>query len=132
MIYPTRQISVSIRRSPADVYAFAGNPENLPQWAEGLSRTKLERSGDQWIADSPMGKIKVKFAPANQLGVMDHDVTLPSGEVNHNPFRVVPNGEGSEVTFIIFHLPKASDEEFTKDAELVAADLQRLKVVLEK
>src|SRR5262249_27425941 len=55
-----KQIRVAIARSPADVYAFASNPENLPRWASGLSGSIENVNGD-WIATSPMGKVKVKF-----------------------------------------------------------------------
>ena len=132
MTFPTKQISVSINRSAADVYHFAGNPENLPKWAEGLSKSKMSKVDGEWIADSPMGKVKVRFAKDNNFGVLDHDVVLPSGEVNHNPLRVVKNNNGSEVIFTLFHLPRMSDTEFNHDAELVEKDLKRLKAVLEK
>lgn len=132
MIFPARQISVSIRRPTDEVYKFAANPANLPQWAEGLSRSSMQKFGDEWIADSPMGKVKVKFAEPNSFGVIDHDVTLPSGEVFHNPLRVVRNGDGSEVIFTLFRSPQMSDAEFAKDAATVEKDLQRLKALLEK
>ena len=34
-------------------------------------------------------------------GVLDHDVTLPSGETVHNPMRVIPDGDGCEVVFTL-------------------------------
>ena len=132
VIYPVKHIAVSINRSPAAVYEFVANPENLPEWAQGLSRSSIMKSGDTWIADSQMGQVKIKFAEKNSFGVVDHDVTLPSGEVNHNPMRVVPNGAGSEVVFTLFRLPKASDKDFNAAAKMVESDLQRLKTLLEK
>ncbi len=132
MSFPVKHITTTIKRSARDVYAFASNPANLPQWAAGLSGSTISRSGDEWISESPMGKVKVKFAEKNLFGVMDHDVTLPSGEVNHNPFRVMPNGEQSEIVFTLFHLPRMSASEFEKDAGLVATDLKKLKATLEK
>ncbi|HLU47226.1 MAG TPA: SRPBCC family protein, partial [Planctomycetota bacterium] len=88
--------------------------------------------GDGWLADSPMGPVRVAFAKPNDLGVMDHDVTLPTGEVYHNPFRVVPNGDGSEVVFTLYRLPTMSDQDFENDAAMVLADLRRLKALLER
>lgn len=78
MTYAARHISISIECPPEKAYKFISNPENLPQWAAGLSRSKMSKSGEDWIADSPMGIVKVRFAPQNSLGVVDHDVTLPS------------------------------------------------------
>ncbi|MGC3979737.1 MAG: SRPBCC family protein [Steroidobacteraceae bacterium] len=132
MTYPSRQLSVAINRPASDVYEFAANPRNLPQWASGLSRSSMIQSGDEWLADSPMGKVSIKFVERNRLGVLDHDVTLPSGECVHNPLRVVKNGAGSEVIFTLYHLPQASDAAFEQDARMVLADLQKLKALLEK
>ena len=125
-----RYVSVSIERPPADVYAFAADPENLPRWASGLGGS-IRESGGEWIAEGPMGQIKIRFAPPNDLGVLDHDVTLPTGETVHNPMRVVPNGAGSELTFTLFRRPDMTDEQLEKDAEWVRKDLLKLKALLE-
>ncbi len=125
-----RHISVSIDRPPAEVYAFAANPENLPRWAEGLSGS-IENVSGEWIADSPMGKVRVRFVKRNELGVLDHDVILESGESVHNPMRVVANGDGSELVFTLFRRPETSDEAFAADASAVERDLAALKRLLE-
>jgi hypothetical protein len=124
-------VTVSIDRSPADVYAFTSQVENVPRWAAGLARG-VERVDGEWVGDSPMGRVKIRFARPNDLGVLDHDVVLPSGETVHNPMRVVPNGAGSEVTFTLFRRPGVSDDEFRSDAAAVRKDLDTLKRVLEK
>lgn len=131
MTFPAKQISVSINRSVPDVYLFVANPENLPKWAEGLSRTTMTKIDDEWIADSPMGAVKIKFVKQNEFGVLDHDVTFPSGEINHNPLRVVRNSSGSEVIFTLYHLPRMSDADFDHDTKLVEQDLKKLKAILE-
>src|SRR5690606_17240521 len=101
------------------------------KWASGLSQSTLEREGEYWITDSPMGKVKVKFCEKNKLGVLDHDVILPSGEINHNPLRVVANGDGSEVIFTLYRLPRMSDEDFLRDLNFVQDDLKKLKSIIE-
>ncbi len=126
-----RHISISIDRPPAEVYAFASNPENLPRWASGLGGS-IKNTGGEWVADSPMGKIKIRFAKANDLGVLDHEVILESGEKFLNPMRVVPNGKGSEVTFTLFRQPNMTDEKFEGDAQWVEKDLATLKNLLEQ
>lgn len=124
-----RHISITIDCSPAEVYAFAANPQNLPRWASGLSDA-IECVDGEWVADSPMGKVKVRFAEANTLGVLDHDVILESGASVHNPMRVVANGTGSEVIFTLFRRPEMSDEEFVADAGAIARDLATLERIL--
>jgi hypothetical protein len=131
MTFIAKHISVSINRSAGQVYEFASNPENLPKWAAGLSGS-IQKVDDDWIAESPMGKVKVKFAEKNKFGVLDHDVTLPSGVKVTNPMRVFPNNDGSELVFTLYRGPDVSDQEFAEDAKSVERDLAKLKTLLEK
>ena len=84
MTFTAKHISVSINRSAAQVYEFASNPENLPKWAAGLSGS-IKKVNDDWITESPIGRVKVKFAEKNKFGVLDHDVTLPSESKSITP-----------------------------------------------
>ena len=126
-----RHVSTAIARPPEDVYAFASKVENLPRWASGLAGSITEENG-QWVAESPLGRITIRFAAKNAFGVLDHDVVLPSGKTVHNALRVVPNGQGSEVVFSVFREPGVTDEKFETDVSWVAKDLKALKDLLEK
>jgi hypothetical protein len=126
-----KHITIFINRTSADVYAFASTPQNLPAWAAGLAQSQVRKQGDAWVAEAPFGKVKIRFAPVNKLGVLDHDVQLESGVLVHNPMRVVPNGTGSEFTFTLFQQPGTSQQQFEEDAQAVAADLHTLKTLLE-
>ena len=129
--YPARHITISIDRSATDVYEYMSNPHNTPQWAVGLSNG-IEQHGDVWITDSPMGKVRVKFAPRNVFGVVDHDVIMPDGTVVHNPLRVMPrSGATSEVVFTLFRNDVMTDDEYERDAAAITTDLNKLKEVLE-
>lgn len=119
----------SIDAAPEEVERFAGDPANLPQWAAGLS-AGIRQEGGRWITDSPFGTVEVAFVPANEHGVLDHDVTLPDGTVVHNPLRVLPNGDGSEIVFTLLQRDGMSDAEFEADADAVRADLDRLAGIL--
>lgn len=129
--FPSQHVSVSIDRPAAEVYEFASNPANLPRWAAGVSGS-IKKVGDDWVAESPMGEVKIKFADRNSFGVLDHDVTLPSGETFYNPMRVFPNDDGSEVVFTLYRRPGMSDEAFTADADMISSDLRTLKSLLEE
>jgi hypothetical protein len=132
MTFKSRHISVSINRPAEMVYEFASNPANLPKWATGLSGGSIKNINGDWIAESPMGRVKVKFADKNKFGILDHDVTLPSGETIYNPMRVFPNKDGSELIFSLYQRPGMSDREFRDDEELVKADMERLKALIER
>jgi hypothetical protein len=126
----SRHVSERIDRPAADVYEYASNPANLPNWAPGLGRS-VENVDGQWFVETEAGRVGVRFAERNRYGVLDHDVTLSTGEVIYNPMRVVRHGDGCEVVFSVRRLPDMSDEDFARDAGLVQADLTRLKHVLE-
>jgi hypothetical protein len=131
-MHDVQHVSVSIGRRPADVYEFASDPRNLPRWAAGLARSEVRKEGDEWVADAPFGKIRVRFAPKNPYGVLDHYVRLESGVTIHNPMRVVPNGEGSEFIFTLIRQSGMSDEKFAEDKAAVEKDLRTLKEILER
>ncbi len=130
-VFPARHISIAINKPAREVYEYASNPENLPRWAAGLS-SSIRKEGAEWIVDSPMGEVKVSFAPQNKYGILDHNVTLPSGELIYNPLRVIQNNQGSEVVFTLYRLPGRSESEFTEDAGMVEKDLNSLKRLMEQ
>jgi len=129
---PARIVHRTIRRDWRAVYAFAAKPENMPCWASGLA-AGLTRDGEDWIADGgPIGNVRVRFAPPNDFGVIDHTVTLPDGLVVENALRVLPNGEGAEVIFLLLRQPGMDDAAFESDAAHVARDLEALADLMEK
>ncbi|WP_210480629.1 SRPBCC family protein [Naasia sp. SYSU D00948] len=130
MVRETRHLGVRIQRDAADVYAFCAEPANLPRWAAGLSGSIAQVDG-RWLADSPMGRVEVEFAPRNPFGVLDHLVRLPGGDTVENPMRVLRDGEGAEVVFTLRRRDGVTEEEFEADADAVLADLEALKRLLE-
>ncbi|AYD01001.1 SRPBCC family protein [Neorhizobium sp. NCHU2750] len=128
---PARIIHATIDRPWREVHAFASRPENMRLWAAGLA-AGLTRDGEDWIGDGgPIGEIRVRFAPANDLGVIDHTVTLENGARFKNALRVAPNGDGAEVMFLLLRHPGVEDEAFETDAAAIARDLATLKALME-
>jgi len=128
---PGRTISVSIDRPWAAVYAYASDPANLSHWAAGLGES-FERAGDEWLFKDPGGRpVRLRFASSNPYGVLDHDVILPD-RVVHVALRVMPNGDGAEVSFLLLRDPGIFDEDFERDAAAVTNDLASLKHRLER
>lgn len=128
-LFEARPITVSIARPADQVYDFACQPESFPRWAAGLGG--LTRDGGGWIAHGPDGDVGVRFSPRNSHGVLDHWVTLPDGTEISIPLRVMANGDGAEVTLTLFRLPGMDDARFERDQGMVAADLAKLKALLE-
>ncbi len=123
-------VSQHIDRSVAVVYQFASDPARLPDWAAGLGGA-VENVNGQWVVPLPEGHMMIEFVPANDYGVLDHVLTLPTGEAVYNPMRVIADGGGCEVVFTLRRQSSMSDEDFDGDARAVAADLASLKRLME-
>ncbi len=130
--HTSRTISVTIERGWQEVYAFAADPANMTQWAPGLGQDFAPaEDGDGWIARDPGGApIRITFTPPNPFGVLDHDVHTPAGIV-HVALRVMPNGDGAEVAFLLLQERGMTDADYARDAAAVEKDLQALKRVME-
>lgn len=126
----SKHLSCVIHADPDRVYDLVVDPDSLPKWAKGLASAQITRDGDDLLVDSPMGQVRVRFVARNQFGVADHHVTLPSGTVINNPLRVLAHPEGSEVLFTVRQL-ELTDDEFEHDCAMVAADLERLRLLIE-
>lgn len=130
-LLPARIVHIGVDRDWREVYGFASRPENMPAWASGLA-SGLTQDGDDWLADGgPIGQVRVRFAPDNAFGVIDHRVAMPTGEVVENALRVTPNGEGAEVAFTLLKRSDMDDAAFEADAAHVLKDLQTLKAIME-
>lgn len=128
----TRTVSVEIAVPPETVYRCVRDPDQLPRWAAGICKS-VTVHGDVWHVDTggELGTVLLEFCPDNAFGVLDHRVTLPAGQGQNNPVRVVANGEGSELMFTVFQAEGVSDEAFLKDVQAVTRDLKTIKTLLE-
>lgn len=126
----SRHLSIVVHADAASTHRFAADPDHLPAWAAGLATAPVRREGDALLVDAPMGAVRVRFCPANDLGVLDHWVELPDGSTVLNPVRVLPHPEGSEVLFTVRQLG-LTDARFDADCAAVEADLARLKGLVE-
>lgn len=128
----SRQVAVIIDADPATVYEYAADPDHLRAWAAGLAvADDIRREGDELVVRSPMGTVRVRFTEPNPYGVLDHWVTLPTGDVVYNPLRVIAHPAGAEVIFTVRRLD-ATDEQFDADCAAVARDLQSLRELVSR
>lgn len=127
----SRHLSISIGRSPKDIYRFASNPANLPRWATTFCKSVKKKKGKWWIETS-LGTMEIQIVKKNPLGVLDHILFPQAGAAIYVPMRVVANGQGSEVIFTLFRAPNMSNKRFTDDITLVNRDLRTLKNLMER
>lgn len=131
MTTETRHLGVSIDRPATDVYEYVVDPLHLTEWAPGLG-SSVEQVDGRWFVQMGADRVEFAFAPRNEFGVVDHDVTTPAGQTFHNPMRVIANGaDRCDVIFTLRRSPGMSDEEFDRDAGLVSTDLAGLKRIVE-
>ncbi len=123
-------IGVEIARLAEEVYAFAVELSNLPLWASGLGGSGRLEDG-RWVVEGPLGRVSVAFVPRNEHLVLDHDVTLPTGEVVRNALRVLADGERCDVVFSLRRAAGISDEAHAQDAATIRRDLETLKRLVE-
>jgi hypothetical protein len=114
-------------------YALAADPARLPDWASGLARSALVRDGDHWTVKTPeSGDARMRFAPPNDFGVLDHWVAPEGVPEVYLPFRVIGVAPGAcELQFTLLRQPHMDDAAFERDAEWIARDLQSLRRLLE-
>jgi hypothetical protein len=123
-------VHTSILAPPRQVIAFLVDVHNWPRWAPWIhSVSRASEHG--WTLATDAGQMNVRFVEHNTLGVLDHEVTLPSGVSMLNSMRVVPNGSGSELVMVVLQAPGASGEEFERDIQAVRDDLARIKTLSE-
>src|SRR5690625_1966817 len=130
--FASRHLATVIDRPEREVYDYVSDPRNLPTWAAGLGGGDVQREVEQWSMTSPMGRVMISFVPENPYGVLDHSVTLPTGESTLNPMRVIPlDADHCEVGFTL-RRGAMNAQEFEEDARAVEGDLAELKSILER
>ncbi|XDD51597.1 SRPBCC family protein [Leptospira sp. WS92.C1] len=130
--FKVKNISVSIFIPYPIVYEYISEPKNFPEWASGLCKSIEQGTGQEWVLETPQGKLKAVFTPKNEYGILDHTVLFDNGQKVENPMRVIRNGEGCEILFTLFQTPDMSLEKFEEDANWVQKDLNELKTLVEK
>ncbi|SEJ96555.1 MULTISPECIES: polyketide cyclase [unclassified Variovorax] len=133
---PSAQSRVVTQRVNCDwrrAYALAADPARLPDWASGLAKSALVPHGDHWSVRTPeSGDARMRFAPPNELGVLDHWVAPEGVPEVYLPFRVIGVAPGTcEFQFTLLRQPHMDDAAFARDAEWIARDLKALQRLLE-
>lgn len=131
MISKTLYIHERIHCPAQVVYDFLARPENFPKWASGLGESFQHITGNDWLVNTPMGPMTVRFSPRNDYGVVDHWVIPAEGAPMYNPMRVIDLGQACDVVFTLVQRPGMTDVEFDRDADWVRKDLRALREILE-
>ncbi len=123
-------ISVTIKRSPKEVYDYISNLANWPQFSDFAAN--FERVTDnEYIAHTSQGDIRVKALFDRERLLLDNQVILPDGNTDIIPYRVVPNKDGAELMMTNFKPAVSTKAEYEEQLEWMDVELKRAKEILE-
>jgi hypothetical protein len=133
-MFRTDLISIYIDRPFAPVYDFLVDPANLLRWMPSLGPVLRHVSGNEWVAENPHwppGPLMLRFTPRNRYGVLDVVTTSARMGILTTPCRLVHNGLGCEIIYLLRQFTGLSDEAFASEQEWLRSDLLALKTLLE-
>jgi len=122
--------TVSINRSPAQVFDFLVNAGNWPKWAIHNIKSITKGENGWWVMETPVGFGNLRIRPNLEFGILDHDFQAPEASWTV-PARVVPNADGAEFMITFFQPANFSGEFFDEQIKLVDQELAKLKEILE-
>jgi len=123
-------ISVSIQAAPETVWEFVADLNNWKQFSDfGKNLEKL--SDSEWIAHTSQGDVRVipKFDKEHLL--LDSVCIVPSGDEQFIPYRVVPNGTGSELIMTNQQTAHVSESEYQEQLGWMKTELETIKMLME-
>ena len=122
--------SVTIGAEPKDVLRFVAAGDNLPRWAIGFAKS-IRPCESGWIVTTGQGEIPTSITVDDETGTVDFRMEPVPGAEATAYARVVPNGEGAELTFTQMQQPGVADEVFDQLVAAVGHELVALKALLE-
>ena len=136
--------SITIGATPAELYSFWRNFENLPRFMEDLeSVTQLDGNRSHWVAKGPAGtKVEWDAEIYNEKeGEMIAWRSLPEADITNAGsvhFEEAPGGRGTDLKVVLNYNPPGGKvaQLFAKlfgsePGQLVESNLKRLKLLLE-
>ncbi len=122
---------VSINAKPEKVWESVTDVNNWPQSSDFASNIEKVKDGE-WIFHTSQGDVRVfeKFDRDHLL--LDHICIVPSGCEQFIPYRVVLNGEGSELVMMNQQTPGVSDKDYAEQLKWMREELENIKKILEE
>ena len=125
-------ISVSINHPYEATYRYLAEPRNYGEWAAVDRDSYRPLENGDWEGMTNVGGMRhFRFTPLNPFGVLDHAMFVPGDELLWTPMRVMPNQEGTELSFTFYQRPGMDDEAFASAIEWITTDFLTLKAMLE-
>jgi hypothetical protein len=123
---PSVTETIAIDAPPGTVLDLVADPRNLPRWAPGFAGA-VRADGDGWIVTTSTGDVRLHIPVSREHGTVDY-LAEPGARLGLFT-RVIPNGDGSHLTFT-FVIPADRDAEET--AAILRSELEAVKRLCER
>lgn len=119
-------ISVSINAVPEKIWEFVADINNWPLFSDFASNIEKVQDGE-WIFHTSQGDVRVIEKFNRELLLLDTICIVSSGDEQFIPYRVVPNGEGSEIIMTNQQTDGVTDEEYAEQLTWMREELENIK-----
>jgi hypothetical protein len=120
--------STTITAAPSAVLDLVGDPRTLPRWAPAFARAVRPEEGDRWVVDSGEGEFVIRILRrSDAAGTVD----FVAPDEDRGLFtRVVPNGDGSELTLTLI-VPHMPPEALERQTAVLEAEVRAIRDLCE-
>lgn len=124
-------VSVSINAAPQKVWEFVADINNWPKFSD-FARDIEHVADGKWVFHTSQGDVQVIEKFDRERMLLDTICIVPSGDEQFIPYRVVPNGNGSELIMTNQQTAGVSDEEYAEQLTWMREELENVKKILER
>jgi hypothetical protein len=128
-LHQVRVKSLSIHNSTQETFDFFSNPKNMEL---GGAIHSMQKSSDGWYTFDHIiaGKSKMKHNVNQEFKILDH--VFQGAGLEWNVYvRVIPNGNGSTITWTFIKPVGLSDEQFKEQLENFDIEIEGWRKALE-
>lgn len=131
MLFRFDTFSVSIAAKPKKVWEFVADLNNWKRFSD-FGKNLEQVSETEWIAHTTQGDVRVlpKFDEDKLL--LDSVCVIASGEEQLIPYRVVANGDGSELIMTNQQTATVSNQDYAEQLAWMKTELTTIKKILEE
>jgi len=121
--------SINRRQAPKSL-GFVADLNNWKQFSD-FGKNIEQVSETEWIAHTSQGDVRVLPKFDRDKLLLDSICIIASGEEQFIPYRVVSNGEGSELIMTNQQTASVSDADYEEQLSWMKTELQTIKQLLE-
>lgn len=131
MLFRFDTVSVPINAKPEKVWEFVADLNNWKQFSD-FGKDLEQVSETEWVAHTSQGDIRVLPKFDKEKLLLDSICIIASGEEQFIPYRVVGNGDGSELIMTNQQTSTVSNEEYAEQLQWMKTELHTIKKLLEE